>query len=144
MGGKPLGQLEIDEHAAEAGIVTRLEAFVDTIRGFARSAKHTELLSREDIYRGTSIVIKDSKSTFLLPRMSAHVDVIGAMMEVCGARVIVLPEPDERNLLYSNQVTTGIECLRSCQKVCKCQAMASTSSRLVSVSSFLFWKPNSR
>jgi predicted nucleotide-binding protein (sugar kinase/HSP70/actin superfamily) len=35
MGGKPLGQLEIDEHAAEAGIVTRLEAFVDTIQGFA-------------------------------------------------------------------------------------------------------------
>ncbi|MDM7999391.1 MAG: acyl-CoA dehydratase activase, partial [Dehalococcoidia bacterium] len=28
MGDKPLGQLEIDEYAAEAGIVTRLEAFV--------------------------------------------------------------------------------------------------------------------
>ena len=27
MGGKPLGQLEIDEHAAEAGIVTRLGSF---------------------------------------------------------------------------------------------------------------------
>ena len=36
MGGKPLGQLEIDEHAAEAGIVTRLEAFVDTIRGLCQ------------------------------------------------------------------------------------------------------------
>ena len=39
MGGKPLGELEIDEHAAEAGIVTRLEAFVDTITGFARADK---------------------------------------------------------------------------------------------------------
>ena len=34
--------------------------------------------------------------------------------------------------------------MRSCQKVCKCQARASTSSRLVSVSSFLSWKPNPR
>ncbi len=42
MGGKPLGQLEIDEHAAEAGIVTRLEAFVDTIKGFAHSAGKQE------------------------------------------------------------------------------------------------------
>jgi predicted nucleotide-binding protein (sugar kinase/HSP70/actin superfamily) len=31
--GKPLGHLELDEHAAEAGLVTRLEAFVDTITG---------------------------------------------------------------------------------------------------------------
>ncbi len=39
MGGKPMGQLEIDEHAAEAGLVTRLEAFVDTIKSYACSAK---------------------------------------------------------------------------------------------------------
>ena len=110
MGGEPLGQLEIDEHAAEAGIVTRLEAFVDTITGFAHSAKQHEVPC-EDIYRGTSVLIKDSSSTFLLPWMSAHVDVLGAVIETCGAKVIVLPEPDERNLLYSNQVTTGIECL---------------------------------
>src|SRR4030042_1587883 len=32
-------------------------------------------------------------------------------MEAYGARAMVLPEPDERNLLYSNQVTTGGECL---------------------------------
>ena len=32
-------------------------------------------------------------------------------MEACGARAVVLPEPDERNLLYSNQVTSGTECL---------------------------------
>ena len=32
-----MGQLEIDEHAAEAGLVTRLEAFVDTIKGYAGS-----------------------------------------------------------------------------------------------------------
>jgi len=109
MGGKPLGQLEIDEHAAEAGIVTRLEAFVDTIKGYARSAKQHEV-QRKDIYRGTTAQI-NSKKTILIPRMSPHADVVAAAMEACGAKAIVLPESDERDLLYSNQVTLGTECL---------------------------------
>lgn len=109
MGGKPAGQMEIDEHAAEAGLVTRLEAFVDTIKGFARHTRQTEAASK-DIYRGASPLI-NSKKTLLIPRMAAHADVIGAAMEAAGARVRVLPEPDERNLLFSNQVTSGTECL---------------------------------
>jgi len=109
MGSKPLGQLEIDEHAAEAGIVTRLEAFVDTIKGYACSDKQLETLP-EDIYRGTVPFIS-RRSIVLLPRMAPHAEVLGAAMEACGARAIVLPEPDERNLLYSNQVTSGTECL---------------------------------
>jgi len=109
MGDKPLGQLEIDEHAAEAGIVTRLEAFVDTIKGYARFAKQPEV-PRRDIYRGASSVINAQK-TLLIPRMAPHADVIAAAMEACGVRARVLPEPDERNLLYSNQVTSGTECL---------------------------------
>jgi len=52
MGNKPLGQLEIDEHAAEAGVVTRLEAFVDTIVGFHRSSQgHENVLSPEQVYQ---------------------------------------------------------------------------------------------
>jgi predicted CoA-substrate-specific enzyme activase len=109
MGGKPLGQLEIDEHAAEAGIVTRLEAFVDTIKGYARSAKPREVLP-QDIYRGASTFISRNK-TLLIPRMAPHAEVVAAAMESCGVRAVVLPEPDERNILYSNQVTTGTECL---------------------------------
>ena len=109
MGDKPLGQLEIDEHAAEAGIVTRLEAFVDTIKGYARSAKQPEA-RHKNIYRGTTVHIK-SKKTLLIPRMAPFVEVVSAAMEAYGARTLVLPEPDERNLLYSNEVTSGTECL---------------------------------
>jgi len=109
MGGKPLGQLEIDEHAAEAGIVTRLEAFVDTITGFARSGKKPAV-QKQDIYRGTVATVSSQK-TILIPMMAPYVEAVAAAMEANGARVKILPEPDERNLLYSNQVTTGAECL---------------------------------
>lgn len=109
MGDKPLGQLEIDEHAAEAGIVTRLEAFVDTIQGFARSGK-SEVVQPEDIYRGTTALITQGK-TLIIPRMAPHADVIAAAMAAWGVTAISLPEPDENNLLYSNPVTSGTECL---------------------------------
>ena len=109
MGTKPLGQLEIDEHAAEAGIVTRLEAFVDTIKGFSRSSKQPDA-RRRDIYRGTT-TLTNPKRTFIIPRMSPHVDVIGAAMEACGTKAVVLPEPDEQTLLFGNQLTSGTECL---------------------------------
>ncbi len=108
MGSKPLGQLEIDEHAAEAGIVTRLEAFVDTIEGFARSGKLEQ--RTKDIYRGTTTLINQNK-TLIIPRMAPHADVIAATMEAFGVRAISLPEPDEKNLLYSNPFTSGTECL---------------------------------
>jgi predicted CoA-substrate-specific enzyme activase len=108
-GSKPLGQMEIDEHAAEAGLVTRLEAFVDTIRSYAQATKKPEAPSR-DIYRGSSTVITRGK-TLVLPRMAPFIDVIAAALNACGARAMALPEPDERNLLYSNQVTSGTECL---------------------------------
>jgi predicted nucleotide-binding protein (sugar kinase/HSP70/actin superfamily) len=59
MGGKPLGQLEIDEHAAEAGIVTRLEAFVDTIQDLPSSAgklkRHIKKISIGEHFRQSLI-----------------------------------------------------------------------------------------
>jgi len=111
MGNKPLGQLEIDEHAAEAGLITRLEAFVDTIKAFARSSKPHDVPTLKNIYRTAPVALNASKKVILIPRMAAHAEALGAAMEAFGVRVIVLPEADERNLLYSNKMTSGKECL---------------------------------
>jgi len=111
MGGKPLGQLEIDEHAAEAGIVTRLEAFVDTIKGFAHSAGKHEAPHKEDIYRRAFPPVIDTTKTFIIPRMAPHVELVGALLEGSGFRAVVLPEANERNLFYADKVTSGVECL---------------------------------
>jgi predicted nucleotide-binding protein (sugar kinase/HSP70/actin superfamily) len=47
----------------------------------------------------------------LLPRMCEHADVLCAAMQAYGVDAVVLPEADERNILYSNKVTSGRECL---------------------------------
>jgi len=111
MGGKPLGQLEIDEHAAEAGIVTRLEAFVDTIQGFAHSAGKQEAPHKEDVYRRAFPPVIDTTKTFIIPRMAPHIELVAALLEGSGFRAVVLPEANERNLFYADKVTSGVECL---------------------------------
>ncbi len=108
IGSKPLGQLEIDEHAAEAGIVTRLEAFVDTIKGFDRSGKVRP--TGKKIYRSAA-TLDNSKGILLLPRMCPHVEVLAAAMQAFGVKAMALPEANEKNILYSNNVTSGKECL---------------------------------
>jgi predicted CoA-substrate-specific enzyme activase len=111
MGSKPLGQLEIDEHAAEAGIVTRLEAFVDTIKGFARSAGKFEAPRKEDVYRKAFPPVIDGTKTLIIPRMSPHIELVAALLEGSGFKAMVLPEANERNLLYADKITSGMECL---------------------------------
>ncbi len=109
MGGKPLGQLEIDEHAAEAGIVTRLEAFVDTISGHARAGQ-VALVDPTEIYRGIGVLSRSDR-TLLIPNMSPHAEIIGSAMKGYGLDAVVLAEPDARVLQYADKVTTGVECL---------------------------------
>jgi predicted nucleotide-binding protein (sugar kinase/HSP70/actin superfamily) len=109
MGGKPMGQMEIDEHAAEAGIVTRLEAFVDTITGYARDGKPHDGHDK-DIRRTVTSLMNTSKP-IVVAYMSPFVEVVSAVLESVGARIIRLPHPDESSLLYANRVTSGTECL---------------------------------
>jgi predicted CoA-substrate-specific enzyme activase len=112
MGSKPLGQLEIDEHAAEAGLITRLEAFVDTITGFARSDKSRQVpAERENIRRAAPVAFSGNNKVILIPPMASHAQILSAAMEGFGLKAVVLPEPDGRNLSYSNRVTSGKECL---------------------------------
>jgi len=64
----------------------------------------------EDIYRASFTLI-NTKKTFIVPRMAPHVELVGALLEASGIRSIVLPEANERNLFYADQVTSGVECL---------------------------------
>ncbi|NQT48521.1 MAG: hypothetical protein HQ578_06055, partial [Chloroflexi bacterium] len=111
MGNKPLGELEIDEHAAEAGLITRLEAFVDTIRAFSQSSKLRPAQSLENIYRTAAVSFSSNDKVIIMPRMCNQALILGAAMEAFGIRVVVLPQADERNLLYSSKMTSGKECL---------------------------------
>jgi predicted nucleotide-binding protein (sugar kinase/HSP70/actin superfamily) len=43
--------------------------------------------------------------------MAPHIELVGALLEGSGFKAVVLPEANERNLLYADKVTSGVECL---------------------------------
>ncbi|MGI5836311.1 MAG: acyl-CoA dehydratase activase [Chloroflexota bacterium] len=109
MGGKPLGQIELDEHAAEAGYITRLEALVDTIKGYSRARLKRSGDPKKYVRRVPSSV--RSGETVLVARMADHAEVVAGAMRSFGVNAQVLPESDERSIALSRDVTNGKECL---------------------------------
>ena len=109
-GQKPMGQMEIDEHAAEAGLVTRLEAFVDTIEAHQKSEAQSAEFVWQDVYRGTSSSIIPARK-IIIPNMAPHAVVLAAAMQAFGADAEVLPEANEDDLILAGDLTSGTECL---------------------------------
>ena len=46
MGDKPCLQLEIDEHSADAGVITRLEAFLESLKNYNREGRREKAKRR--------------------------------------------------------------------------------------------------
>ncbi|MGD0795628.1 MAG: acyl-CoA dehydratase activase [Dehalococcoidales bacterium] len=105
--GKPFLTIEIDEHSADAGIITRCEAFIDTIRN-ARTrgtSKHIALVSISSNHTGSRRVY--------VPYMIDHGYALAAAMRHCGVDAEPLPESDELTLEIGRKYTTGKECYPS-------------------------------
>ncbi|HLA50201.1 MAG TPA: acyl-CoA dehydratase activase, partial [Thermodesulfovibrionia bacterium] len=101
MAEKPFLQIEIDEHSADAGIITRCEAFLDSIQQQCKSAEVQECRSKEEKsylhttsgppnFRASTL----KKWTVYIPRMSDHVFGLAAAFEKCGLNAEVMDAPD--------------------------------------------------
>jgi predicted CoA-substrate-specific enzyme activase len=105
--GKPFLTIEIDEHSADAGIITRCEAFIDTIRN-ARTqgtSKYMPLVSISSNHTNLRRVY--------IPYMIDHGYVLAAAMRHGGVDAEPLPESDELTLETGRKYTTGKECYPS-------------------------------
>ncbi len=105
--GKPFLTIEIDEHSADAGIVTRCEAFIDTIRN-ANTRGTSRLIPHLSISGGHS-----NGRTVYIPYMMDHAYLLSAAMRVGGVRAETLPESDNETLELGRKYTTGKECYPS-------------------------------
>jgi predicted CoA-substrate-specific enzyme activase len=101
--GKPFLQLEIDEHSADAGIVTRLEAFLDSIKN-SRSKRASK--KRRVPKFGTD---KQSKKIYI-PNMSDHAHALAGAFRACGQEAVVMDESDDATVYWGRKYTTGKEC----------------------------------
>jgi predicted CoA-substrate-specific enzyme activase len=103
MSGKPYLQLELDEHSADAGLITRCEAFVDSLRYYHFRPPVTSFSIASDAFR-------PFEKTIYIPNMCDHAYALRAALERCGLNATVLDEPDEMTLECGKKFTTGKEC----------------------------------
>ncbi len=101
--GKPHLQLELDEHSADAGMITRCEAFVDSLRFYKFMPPVTSFSVAQDEFR-------PFEKTIYIPNMCDHAYALRAAFARYGLTAEVLDEPDELTLEYGKKFTSGKEC----------------------------------
>ncbi|HTZ17802.1 MAG TPA: acyl-CoA dehydratase activase-related protein, partial [Dissulfurispiraceae bacterium] len=114
MGDKPFLHIEIDEHSADAGAITRCEAFLDSIEQQTKSPGpvsgnrkewHADPPS-ELRFGATSL----KKRTVYMPHMAAHSYAVKAAFEVCGVSSEILPDSDRESVDIGRRYVSGKEC----------------------------------
>ncbi len=103
---KPGLQLEIDEHSADAGVITRLEAYLESL-------KHYE---PERVKRGRDLVHKrgsgmEAGRKWYIPYMGDSSYGLAAALRAYGQLAEVMPLADEVALIDGRSYTSGKECL---------------------------------
>jgi len=102
---KPFLQLEIDEHSADAGVITRLEAFLDSLKNVR--PKNPDEISKT---RLTIISTNGKKKVVFIPRMCDHAFALAGAFQACGNPSEVLPESDAETVKLGRKYTSGKEC----------------------------------
>ena len=105
MGRKPFLFLEVDEHSADAGMITRIEAFLDS-RGGARTSPPTKRSGRKVM--GENAVLEERR--LWIPFMNEASSVLAAASRRCGVDAWPLPMQDNEDIELGRQYLTGKEC----------------------------------
>ena len=104
--GKPYLHLEVDEHSADAGMITRIEAFIDSLRGAGQRIK-----KEVKVLRPRKSPESPSKDRILyFPYTNDAGYAISAAARRCGVESYMLPMQDERDLEIGRKYTSSREC----------------------------------
>jgi len=103
MGEKTFLQLEIDEHSSDVGVITRLEAFLDS------KEKLVDAISDRVKLRRKTVDVKE-KRTIYFPHMCDHAHLLAAAFRCSGLPAEVLPPSDQESLKLGKLYTSGKEC----------------------------------
>ncbi len=112
MSGKPYLHLEIDAHSADAGAITRCEAFLDSIENEGVRNQGAEAAGKASAKKSLfcSTLTRRSKRTIYIPRMSDHAFALAAAFEYCGVDAEVLPESSKDAVDLGKKFVSGKEC----------------------------------
>jgi len=101
--------LEFDEHRAEAGLITRLEAFADEVSGAPKAER--KFVSFVERKKDNGVRIQEyKKRRFVLPYFADHAFAFAGAMKGIGIEAEVLPPPNEQTLAFGEKFSSGKEC----------------------------------
>lgn len=109
MKGKPFMHLEVDEHSADAGMITRIEAFVDSLKGWKINNEVKSVVVQPKI-KDASKNGDFNKRTIFFPYARDAVHFISAACRSCNIPSEVLPMADKEDLELGRKYTDGQEC----------------------------------
>jgi predicted CoA-substrate-specific enzyme activase len=121
MGSKPSLIIEIDAHTADAGVQTRLEAFLDIVHNYevvpaiqSRPFSPCRIGSSNTVIRsgGETVSMHDPRVRFYFPNFSeAHTQAIAMAFRWMGLHTGEIAPLDREQLERGLQYTSGRECL---------------------------------
>ncbi len=106
MAGKAFLQLEVDEHSADAGAITRIEAFMDSLHN-VKAGRRVDAFVVPAKSNGNSSL--QAKKVYL-PPMTDHAHALAAAFRACGVEAEVLPESDDETVRIGREHSSGREC----------------------------------
>jgi predicted CoA-substrate-specific enzyme activase len=104
MRGKPFLHLEVDEHSADAGAITRCEAFFDSLE----NVENSKYVNREAPHYKRK---KGNGRVMYIPYMCDHGYALSAALNHFGVESEVLPKTDAESLEVGRRLSTGKECI---------------------------------
>ncbi len=105
--GEPYLTLEIDEHSADVGAITRCEAFLDSLQTSERRKTHKKARG-EDIF--FDLRKSDKKMKVYIPYMDDHCLMMQGVLRSNGVDAEALPMSDHKSLELGRKFTSGKEC----------------------------------
>ncbi len=106
MSGKPYMEIEIDEHGADAGMITRYEAFLDSLKGSRMGGER-----EKRVYVPGAMTASPMKDRVLyFPYMNDASHVIAAVCRSFGINSESLPMQTQEDLDLARKHTSSREC----------------------------------
>lgn len=110
MGGKPYLQIEVDEHSADAGMITRCEAFLDSLKSRQNQGFQTEKKRPSKSLPASVHASASTNRILYFPYMADAAYPLAAATRSCGIDAQVLPMQTEADLELGRVYTSSREC----------------------------------
>ena len=99
--------LEFDEQRGEAGLLTRIEAFIDQLESAKKLRRQVQ---EKRPFLSSVTLLPNVKTLVCMPYWSDHVYAFAGLWEHKGYQVEILPTPDQDVRLLGERYTLGKEC----------------------------------